>query len=99
MLSVKLWQHSSRDADLAHPMKTASIVAYGAASGGYSPDKFHQILLHNPTFVKIRGRSDDGAEQNHLKIALRFADYQMRSQGRSDQTYRQQAKQELGLQL
>jgi hypothetical protein len=63
-------------------MKIVSIVAYGAAKDGYSPDKLNQILF-DPALVKIRERSGDQAAQNHLKISLRLAEYQMRAPERT----------------
>lgn len=99
LLSLKLWQHYSRNADLSHPMKTASSVAYAAAKDGYNPDKIHQILLHDPALVKIRERSGEQAAQNHLKIAMRLVNYQMRSHQQSQQVDKQQSQQKLGWQL
>lgn len=100
LLNLKLWQHYRREADPAHSMKTASVVAYAAANDGYSPDKIHQILLHDPALVKIRGRSGDQAAQNHLKIAMRLVDYKMRSPDQSPQNNKQQqSQQKTGLQL
>lgn len=80
-------------------MKIASIVACTAAKDGYSPDKIHQILLHDPALVKIRERSGDRAAQNHLKIALRFAEYQMRAHYPTQQANKQQSQQKPGLLL
>lgn len=99
LLSVKLWQHYSRGADPAHPIKTASIVAYAPARDGYSFDEIRQILLHDPALVKIRQRSGDAAVQNHLKIALRFAEYQMRLHQQPQQIYKQTCQQKPELQL
>lgn len=80
-------------------MKIASIVAYTAAKDVYNLDKIHQILLHDPALVKIRERSGDHAAQNHLKIAMRLADYQMRSHQQPQQINKQQSQQKSGLQL
>ncbi len=81
-------------------MKIESIVACGAAKNGYSPDKIRQILLHDPALVKIKECSGDVAAQNYLKIALWFADYQMRSRQQSYQVnYYHQHKQQRGFEL
>jgi len=97
LLSLKLWQHYSREADPAHSIKTASIVAYAAAKDGYTPEKINQILQHDPALVKIRQRSGEQAAQNHLKIAMRLVDYQMRSQ--QPQQINKQSQQKPGWQL
>ncbi len=99
-LTQKLWQHYSQNADPNRPMATAGVVAYAAMKDGYTDERLHQILEHDPQLIKIKQRAGEEAAQNHIKLAMRKAEYKVRSQKQPQQHNQQcQQKQQTGLQL
>jgi len=99
-LTQKLWQHYSQNADPNRPMATAGVVAYAAMKDGHLSNTIHQILEHDPQLIKIKQRAGEEATQNHIKLAMRKAEYKVRSQKQPQQHNQQcQQKQQTGLQL
>lgn len=99
LLTQKLWQRYSQNADPTRPVKTAGIVAIAALIDGHSPERIQKILDHDPEVTKIRQRAGENAAQNHLAIAMRNAEYRRRSPSHPQQLgKKRQQKQEPGLQ-
>ncbi len=89
-LTQKLWQHYSQNADPNRPMATAGVVAYAAMKDGHLSNTIQKILEHDPQLAKIKQGAGEEAAQQHLKRALRNAEYRVHQPHQVNQQRQQQ---------